>query len=172
MRSALAITVLLGLAATSRADSINEHSGPAGEVNVLWPLIGISVFKVLVPTTHRGELVTGVYADYAQVVRPDAGKVALIAGVIGYRQFIAAGFHVELTAIAGVRHEQDHMPDGATLNDGYIRAFPTLGYQHALSPRFYINARGGVGVIVYRETHYSEERKLVPNIDINLGVRL
>jgi hypothetical protein len=168
MRSLLIVMVLVGRAA---AEPDVTQSRVAGEVNVLWPLIGISEFKAIVPLgDHRGELVAGIYADYAQIVRPNAGKVTLIAAIAGWRQFLYRGLHLELTATIGIRHELDHPGDGMTLNEGYIRAWPMVGYELALSPRMYVNARAGAGVLVYRETHWSEETKVVPGVDVNFGV--
>ncbi|HEV7554696.1 MAG TPA: hypothetical protein VGO00_04520, partial [Kofleriaceae bacterium] len=83
---------------------------PAAEVNVLWPVIGISELKLLVPVTApgrwHGEVIVGSYLDYAQVVR--SGRAFINAAQPGYRQFLGGGFHVELTAAMGIRHEADH----------------------------------------------------------------
>jgi len=144
----------------------------AAEVNVLWPAIGISELKILLPASRgsrRGEVVLGAYLDYAQVVR--SGRAFIIAALPGYRQFLGAGFHVELCVNLGVRHEANHPGDGATLNDLYVRAWPALGYQHELSPRFYVNARARAGVLVYRQTHQDEEKQLALAGDLNVGVR-
>jgi len=147
--------------------------GAAAEVNVLWPVLGISELKVLVPVTRpgtfRGEVVLGTYLDYAQAIR--SGRAFIIAALPGYRQFLGSGLHVELCATIGVRHETDHPGDGATLNDAYVRAWPTVGYQLELSPRFYANARAMVGILVYRQSHQDEEKKLAPAGDLNVGVR-
>jgi hypothetical protein len=148
---------------------------PAAEVNLLWPFIGISELKIVVPLFGdrqlRGELVTGIYLDYAQVVRPDAGKVFIVAPLVGYRQFLTHGLHVEVTINAGIRHEEHHPGDDATLNDLYLRAWPMAGYQLELSSRFYANARAGAGILVYRQTHEAEEKKVALAADVNLGVR-
>jgi hypothetical protein len=55
--------------------------------------------------------------------------------------------------------------------DFYIRAWPGVGYQVDITPRFYANARARLGVLVYRQTHQDEEKKLAPAADLNLGVR-
>jgi hypothetical protein len=174
MKNAIVTLCVLGASSSVSAGPTSDprgvESGVAGEVNVLWPLIGISQLKAIIPVSTSGELVTGLYADYAQIVRPNAGKVALIAAIAGWRQFLYRGLHAELTATIGVRHEMNHPGDGMTLNDGYVRAWPMLGYQLDISPRIYVNARGGVGVLVYRQSHWSEERKLAPGADINVGV--
>ncbi len=91
--------------------------------------------------------------------------------MVGWRQFFAWGLHAELSIVAGVRHESDHPGDGATLDDLYVRAWPMAGYQLEISPRFYANARAGAGVLVYRQTHYAEEKKLAPAADLNFGAR-
>jgi len=171
---------LAGAAAGAESDRLPDPAAssqlstrPAAEVNVLWPVIGISELKVLVPVTdpgrYHGELVLGTYLDYAQVVR--SGRAFIIAAQPGYRQFLGGGFHVELTATMGIRHEGDHPGDGATLNDIYVRAWPAIGYQYDFTSRFYANARAVAGILVYRQTHESEEKKLVPAGDVNVGVR-
>src|SRR5262252_5252783 len=122
---------------------------PAAEVNVLWPFIGISELKVLLPLfgnrNFRGEFLVGAYLDYAQIVREDKGKTFILASMLGYRQFFAYGIHAEVAVDLGLRHETNHPGDGATLNDFYIRTWPMLGYQLEISPTLYVNARGGVG---------------------------
>ena len=151
----------------------------AGEVNVAWPFIGISEFKVLVPlfggTNLRGELLAGTYADYAQAIggRPkDPGKVWILAPLIGYRQFFAYGIHVEVAAIVGLRHEDNYEGQvGVTLNDFYVRALPMAGWQWELSDRFYLNARVGAGILIYRQTHEGQETKVLPTGDLNFGFR-
>jgi hypothetical protein len=171
---------LAGAAAGAESDRLPDPAAdarlatrPAAEVNVLWPVIGISELKVLVPVTDpgpwHGEVIVGSYLDYAQVVR--SGRAFIIAAQPGYRQFLGGGFHVELTATMGIRHEANHPGDGATLNDIYVRAWPTVGYQYDFTPRFYANARALAGILVYRETHQSEEKKLAPAGDVNVGVR-
>jgi len=146
-----------------------ERETPAAEVNVLWPFIGISELKVVFPVARGGEVIAGTYLDYAQIVR--SGRAFIIAALPGYRQFLAGGFHVELAATVGVRHETMHPGDGATLDDFYIRAWPGIGYEYAFTPRFYANARARLGVLIYRQTHQDEEKKLAPAGDLNVGVR-
>ena len=173
----VAATAWCASPATARADDSASCAvrRPAAEFNLLWPFIGISEMKLLLPVVggmdQRGEVLFGAYLDYAQVVRPDAGKAFILAPIIGYRQFVAYGVHAELAAVAGVRHESHHPGDGATLNDFYVRAFPGVGYQWEGSPRFYFNVRLRLGVLVYRQTHAAEERKLAPAPDVNVGFR-
>ena len=142
---------------------------------MLWPFIGISELKVIVPLFGRGggrgELVTGMYLDYAQVIRQNAGKAFIIAPIVGYRQFLFNGVHLELAADIGVRHESHHPGDDATLNDFYVRAFPAAGYELELSPTFYVNSRARVGLLVYRQTHWAEEKKVALAGDLNFGAR-
>ncbi len=152
---------------------------PAGEVNLAWPFLGISELKILVPLVGgpslRGELLAGTYADYAQAIggRPnDPGKVWILAPLVGYRQFIAYGIHVEVAAIVGLRHEDNYEGQaGVTLNDFYVRALPMVGWQGELSERFYVNARVGAGILIYRQTHEDQETKVLPTADLNFGVR-
>jgi hypothetical protein len=181
--AAMALSVVAGLcpSAARASPSSPEPSlpRPAVEANVLWPFIGIGEFKVLLPLfgnrQFRGELLAGTYADYAQIIggRPnDPGKVFILAPLVGYRQFFTYGIHLELGIIAGVRHEDNYEgQQGMTLNDFYVRAFPMLGWQWELSDRFYANARGGAGILVYRQTHEAEETKVLPAGDINVGFR-
>jgi len=151
----------------------------AGEVNVAWPFIGVSEFKILVPlfggTNLRGELLAGTYADYAQAIggRPhDAGKVWILGPLIGYRQFFAYGIHVEVATLVGLRHEDNFEGQaGATLNDFYVRVFPMAGWQWEVSDRFYVNVRAGAAVLIYRQTHEDTETKVLPVGDLNVGFR-
>lgn len=177
----LLCSIALLCASTSRAEIATEEPGPgtpraAGEVNVLWPFVGISELKALLPMggSHslRSELLVGAYLDYAQILREDKGKTFILALMLGYRQFFTRGLHAELAVDLGLRHETGHPGDGATLNDVYVRAWPMLGYQLEVSPTVYVNARGGGGILVYRQTHAEEEKKLVPAADINVGFRL
>lgn len=179
------ISVFLGLLALGRPCHAEPTSPPArpgptehgaaAEVNLLWPFIGISELKVVLPlfgrAAQRAEFVTGMYLDYAQIVRKNAGKAFIIAPILGYRQFLFDGIHVELALTAGVRHESHHPGDDATLNDWYIRAWPAAGYQLEVSPRFYVNSRARVGLLVYRQTHWAEEKKVALAGDINFGAR-
>jgi hypothetical protein len=168
------------VSATSRvrAEPAPDHH-LAAEVNVLWPFIGISELKIVAPLVgdarFRGELVVGTYADYAQILgmrSSDPGKVWLLASLVGYRQFFTHGIHAELAVIVGVRHEANYEGEmGVTLNDFYVRAFPMVGWQRDLSPRFYANARVGAGILIYRQTHEAEEQKVAGAADVNFGAR-
>jgi sulfoxide reductase heme-binding subunit YedZ len=151
---------------------------PAAEVNVLWPFLGISEFKAIVPLYGNerfgGELVAGVYLDYAQAIggRPnDPGKVWLLGSLVGFRQFFAYGIHAEVSVLTGVRHESNYEDEMITLNDFYVRAFPMVGWQRDVSSRFYVNARVGAGVLIYRETHEAQEVKVLDIADVNVGAR-
>jgi hypothetical protein len=179
----------------ARADGTSDTTGssvapgcedrPRGvglEVNVLWPFFpgGISELRLMVPVVRtdradfRGELVLGAYSDFAtRVVRhSDAGKVAALAGKLGWRQFLVSGLHVEVSANLGWRHESERPPDGVTIDGFAIRLWMLAGYQHEFSRVFYGNVRGGLGVHVYRSDAYASlERKLAPGADLNLGVR-
>lgn len=161
------------VAATPRAEA---ETRPAFEVNVLWPFFpgGFSDFKLLVPTVARGELVVGLHSDFGwrNSRKADAGKVAVLATKLGYRQFIVGGLHVDATVNLGWRQERDNPFDGTTLNAFVGRLWTFAGYQHALSDRWYVNARGGVGVHLWRTDKFGDkERHLVPGGDVNLGVR-
>jgi hypothetical protein len=166
----LSISIVVA-SSIARAEPVGvERVPPAAEVNVLWPFIGISELKVVIPVgDFGGEVIAGTYLDYAQIVR--SGRAFIIGALPGYRQFLGAGIHVELAATVGVRHETMHPGDGATLDDFYIRAWPGIGYEYAFTPRFYANARARLGVLVYRQTHQDEEKKLAPAADLNVGVR-
>src|ERR1700722_14948209 len=181
--AAMALSFAAGLcpSAAHASESPPEPSlpRPAVETNVLWPFIGISEFKLLLPLfgdrQFRGELLAGTYADYAQILggRPsDPGKVFILAPLVGYRQFFAYGIHLELGVIAGLRHEDNYEgQQGMTLNDFYLREFPMLGWQWALPHRSCATARGGAGILVYRQTPEPEETKVLPAGDINVGFR-
>jgi hypothetical protein len=162
------------------ADTTRQRIGL--EVNVLWPFFpgGISELRVVVPVLRRDErsfhggLVVGAYSDFAsRVVRDDSyGKVANLSGKLGWRQYLVKGLHVELSANLGWRHEEHRPPDDVTVDGFQIRLWTLAGYEHALTPRFYVNARGGLGIHVYRSDELAHlEKKLVPGGDLNLGVR-
>ena len=152
------------------------------EVNVLWPFFpgGISELRVVVPVLRRdrpsfhGSLVVGTYSDFAsRVVRDDSyGKVANLSGKLGWRQYFVSGVHAELSANLGWRHEEHRPPDDLTVDGFQVRLWTLAGYEHALSERFYVNARGGVGFHIYRSDELAHlEKKLVGGGDLNLGVR-
>lgn len=156
--------------------------GVAVETNVLWPFFpgGITEIRVLVPVLRaghrdfRGELVVGAYADFAsRVVRDDAhGKVWNYSGKIGWRQFFVHGLHLEVSANMGWRHEEHRPPNDVTVDGFQTRVWTLAGYQHELSRMLYVNARGGLGIHVYRSDELaSTEEKLVPGGDVNLGLR-
>lgn len=159
--------------------------GPRGfaiELNVLWPFFpgGITELRGLVPLVRtdkrdfRGELVVGVYSDFAShVIRDEThGKVANYSGKLGWRQFLVHGLHVEVGANAGWRHETQRPPDNVTIDAFQVRLWTLAGYQHEISRVLYVNARGGVGIHVYRSDEYAHlERKLAPGGDVNFGVR-
>jgi hypothetical protein len=159
--------------------------GPRGvglEVNVLWPFVpgGISEFRFMIPLLRadrrdfRGELVLGAYADFAsRIVRDDTyGKVANLSGKIGWRQFFVYGLHVEASANIGWRHEEARPPDNLTIDGFQTRLWLLGGYQYEISRLFYANARGALGIHIYRSDAYASlEKKLVPGADVNVGVR-
>lgn len=151
-------------------------AGLAGEINVLWPFFpgGVSELKLLVPAAYGGEGLIGLWSDFAN--RKPArdgtyGKVATLATKLGYRQHLGLGFHVEAAVTVGWRHEAMRPGDDPVIDDLVVRAWPFAGYQRDLSARFYVNARAGVGIHMYRSSRSDSERKLVPGADLNLGVR-
>ena len=187
----LLITMTLGslalISATNQvvADEANEGNDvevakgwqPAFEVNVLWPFFpgGFTDLKLLLPlTATRGDVVLGLHSDFGwrNSREENAGNVAIIAAKIGYRQFIATGFHLDVTVNIGWRQERDNPFDETTLNAFIGRLWAFGGYQHDLSSRWYVNARGGLGVHLWRTDKFGdEERVLVPAGDVNVGVR-
>ncbi len=154
----------------------------AFEVNLLWPFFpgGITELRLMIPLlradapTFHGELVTGAYSDFAnRIVRGDEhGKVSNFSGKIGWRQFFVYGLHAEVSANLGWRHEEHRPPDDTTVDGFQIRLWTLAGYQHDFTRSVYANARLGLGVHLYRSDRLaSEEKKLVPGGDINLGFR-
>lgn len=155
----------------------------AFEANLLWPLFpgGLSELKLLLPvwrateTNGQGELLVGTYSDFAtRFVRADDkyGKVSILAALLGYRQFLISGLHVEAAATPGWRHEEHNVWDGGTLDGFTVRLWLMGGYQYEWSRRVYLNARGGAGIHLYRSDRFAaHERKLAPAGDLNLGLR-
>lgn len=157
---------------------------PAFEVNVLWPFFpgGMSDVKVLLPMartaaeTFRGEAIVGLHSDYAwgPVVRPaDAyGKVFILAAKVGWRQFFVSGLHLDAVVHLGWRHEEQNVFDGGTLNGFVGRLWLLAGWQFELSPRWYLNLRGGGGIHLFRtDRHGDKERPFAPGGDVNVGIR-
>jgi len=157
---------------------------PAFEVNVLWPFFpgGLVDLKTLVPVVRtdradfRGELIVGLHSDFSwgPVSRPvdKYGKVSILGSKVGYRQFLLAGIHVDISVNLGWRHEEKNIRDGGRL-DGFVgRAWLFAGYQHEFSPKLYANVRGGGGLHLFRTDRFGDtERVFVPAGDVNLGVR-
>lgn len=150
------------------------------EVNVLYPLFGISEFRYVTPLLdkmrddRRAELILGFYTDYAShIVRDETyGKVFILAPKVGYRQYFAKNWHAEISANMGWRHESQRPPDNITIDGFSVRLWTLVGYQCDISDRFYVNVRGGFGTHIYRsDTYASLEKKIVPGLDVNLGVR-
>ncbi|MFZ5890467.1 MAG: hypothetical protein ACOY0T_05305 [Myxococcota bacterium] len=170
-----------GAAGQAAALEGDGDRGVGFEVNVLWPIFpgGISEFRLLVPVLRpnrrdfRGELVLGTYADFAsRVIRDEQdGKVRNLSAKVGFRQFFVYGTHVEVSANLGWRNETAR-PDGESYDAFHTRIWFLAGYQHEFSRMFYANARGGLGVHLYRSDRFAaEERQLAPGADLNLGVR-
>jgi hypothetical protein len=133
----------------------------------------LSDFKLLIPAAAGGDALVGLHSDFGnrKPARDDSyGKVATLAVKLGYRQQLGLGLHAELTVNVGWRHEAMRPGDDPLMDDLVARAWPMAGYQLALSDRFYVNARGGVGVHLYRSSHSDDERTLIPAADINLGL--
>ncbi len=160
--------------AAPAAEAIPERH-PAFEVNVLWPFLGISEMKAILPVFGdrqvRGEVVLGVYLDYAHwLVRPNAGPTALVTALTGYRQFFGYGFHAEAVLATGLRHEEHAPNGGATYDDFYLRLWLAAGWQYEFA-RMYVNVRPRLGILIDRAPHYDLEKKIVPAADVNLGFR-
>jgi hypothetical protein len=168
--------------ACSAPAAADGRRGIGFELNVLWPFFpgGITELRVMIPLLRpdrrdfRGELVLGAYSDFAsRVIRDETyGKVANYSGKLGWRQFIVYGLHAEVSANAGLRHEENRPPDNVTIDGFQIRLWGLAGYQHEFSRVVYANARGGLGIHIYRSDEYASlEKKLVPGADVNLGFR-
>jgi hypothetical protein len=154
----------------------------AFEVNVLWPIFpgGIVDLKAIVPIllpdrgNGRGELVAGLHSDFGwRSVREDnAGNVAFLGLKIGWRQFLVYGLHVDVTANLGWRHQEHNPWDNETIHSFQGRFWAFAGYQHELTRQVYLNARGGIGVHLFRTDRFADREKiLVPAGDLNLGIR-
>jgi hypothetical protein len=184
----LFVSIVLAVAVPARAQApvaqvaVAPARDLAFEVNVLWPFFpgGLTELKVLVPLLRpdrpgRGELVVGLHSDFAtRFVRAGDryGKVSILAAKMGWRQFLAAGLHLDATVNAGWRHEVHNVWDGTTLDAFSARLWLMAGWQHDFNPRVYANARGGAGLHLVRTDRWAEkERKLVPAGDMNLGFR-
>lgn len=185
-----AMTFMVGIASADEVERDGACAQPAAEtfkrglgleLNVLWPFFpgGITELRGMVPLVNadqrdwRGELLVGTYADFAnRIIRgPEKGKTAVLAGKIGWRQFFVYGTHLEISANVGWRHEEAR-PDGNEFDGVQARVWALAGYQHEFSRSIYANARGGLGVHLYRSDRFaSEERVLSPGADVNLGVR-
>lgn len=157
------------------------RSGPAFEVNVLWPFFpgGMSELKLLFPVVQareqHGELLFGLHSDFGWrfVREKNAGNVAFLAGKLGYRQFFIAGLHAEVSVNAGHRQQRNNPYDGSTLNSFAGRLWGLVGYQWTLNETVYLNARGGGGLHLFRTDRFaSTERTFAPAGDVNLGFRL
>lgn len=183
----LSFVLLLASAAPAVAQDTDDTAltaapGPSLELNVLWPFYpgGISELRLMLPLfgdrDFRGELLLGVYADYSWVIRrgeaKPAGDVALLALKTGYRQYFGLGLHLELCLNSGWRHEVDRPGDQRFIDDFTGRAWALAGWEYDFSSRFYANARGGAGFLVWRTSHFDEEKKIAPGFDLNFGVRL
>ncbi|MEQ1567533.1 MAG: hypothetical protein ABMA64_17965 [Myxococcota bacterium] len=158
---------------------------PALEVNVLWPFFpgGISDVKLVAPLLRpqqdagRGEGIAGLHSDFGwgPLTRPvdSYGKVRFLGVKLGWRQFVAWGLHLDLTANVGWRHEEGNVYDGTTLDSLNARAWTFAGWQVDLTERVYTNVRGGVGVHLIRvgDPYADTERPLAPGGDWNIGVR-
>lgn len=155
--------------------------GPAFEANVLWPFFpgGLVDFRIVVPAVNRasawrGELVAGVFSDFAwRFVRDDTyGRVASFGTKLGYRQFLPLGFQVESVMQLNWRHEEDRPEHPEPLDGFQGRLWLFGGYHYDVTPRVYLNGRGGLGVHVFRTDELGDrEKKLVPAADLNLGFR-
>jgi hypothetical protein len=156
--------------------------GPALEADLLMPFLGITYAKVLVPVvrarerTFRGELMLGPYTDFAwgPISRPadQYGKVWLLGVRPGYRQYLAYGFFVDTSLVVGWRHEEQDLHGGGTLNGFYGRLWADAGWQVDVTARTFVNARGGVGLILWRTDAYgSTEKRWEPELDVDVGLR-
>lgn len=150
------------------------------EINLLWPIFpgGISEFRYLMPlaeTMDAGDLVLGVYSDFAnQVVRDQTyGKVALYAVKFGYRLSFMKNWQWESVMNIGYRKETDRPNTIDNRIEGAsVRWWNLVGYQFNLNENYYINSRLGLGSHVYRSDDYaSTEKKNVLGLDLNLGFR-
>lgn len=197
-RASAPVTTAVALASASESEAPSAESSSrsavtpptrafetlrrAAELNILFAFVGIFDMKLLLPVVRagerdfRGELIFGAYSDYSwgPLSRPadEYGKVLLLAGRIGYRQNLVHGLHVEASTYLGWRHEEENVHDGSTV-DGFVgRLWLYGGWQRDLSPRFYANVRGGLGIHLFRTDHLGhKEKELVPAGDIGLGVR-
>lgn len=156
---------------------------PGLEVNVLWPFFpgGIFEMRYVAPVLRadepafHGAVVAGAYSDFAsRVVRTEEhGKVGNLSVKLGWRQYFVHGLHLEISANAGWRREV--MRPNTTVDpiDGFqIRLWFLPGIEYDFSPRFYVNARGAVGLHILRTGPLGEqEKKVVVGGDLNFGVR-
>jgi len=161
---------------------VDASAGPSLEINLVEPFLGLTDDKLLIPvvrrerSTFRGELMLGTYTDFAwgPISRPadQYGKVWIIGLRPGYREYLACGFFVDTSLVAGWRHEEQNHHNGGTLNGFYGRAWLNAGWQADVTQRTFLNVRGGAGLILWRTDAYgSSEKTWQPAADLDLGVR-
>lgn len=166
------------------ADEVRRlHHRPAFEVNVLWPFFpgGQSDLKVLVPVlraeekTFGGQALVGLHSDFNWgLIRPadQYGKVFLLAVKLGWRQFFAFGFHLDVLVHVGWRHEERNVYDGGTLDGLTGRLWALAGWQYEFNSRVYANVRGGGGLHLFRTDRFGDKEKVfAPAGDVNLGFK-
>lgn len=177
----LQVALLIMPFMTAQAVPVTQKERPSSiETNVLWPFFpgGISEIRYLKPilnshSANHGDLLLGLYSDFASKFVRDSkyGKVSLYALKLGYRQYFAHGWQVELAINAGWREEKDRPGAADHVIEGIaVRTWLMLGYQYDFTDVVYINTRAGVGVHSYRSDAYEEtEKKIVPGFDVNIG---
>jgi len=182
MERVISLLVVLSVRQTNAEPSEQSTNRRGIEMNVLWPLLpgGISELRVVLPvmraeeSTMQGALIVGTYSDFAsRIVRDDSyGKVANLSAKLGWREYLMSGLHVEVSANVGWRHEEHRPPNDMSVDGLQIRLWTLAGYEHAISPTFYVNARGGAGFHIYRSDELASlEKRVVAGIDLNFGAR-
>jgi hypothetical protein len=189
LRSFLFAMALLCLPASAQADGdtsapppSSPRSNVAFEANLVQPFLGITDDKLLVTVLGRpvdslhGDLMLGTYTDFAwgPISRPtdQYGKVWILGGRPGYRQYFGYGIFADTSLVIGWRHEEQDVHDGGTLDGFYGRLWLNGGWQVELSANVFVNLRGGAGVILWRTDRYgSTEKTFQPAGDVDLGVR-
>lgn len=172
------LIVALVLAVTSSAAAEAPRPGSAGvELNVVWPFLGISEARFVIPVFtsggQRGAVIAGLHVDYQQKDREDMGLFRNHAVKLGYRHYLWRGFHVEASANIGWIHVTNNPVDHMDYDELGLTAWVQVGYEWSLGANTYLNVRPTLGYLLSDQPWPNGIEPSFINgfVDANLGVR-
>jgi hypothetical protein len=185
MKHLLLITLSLfcSIFTSEAQESSNARPKFGAEFNLVWPFVpGVEIYtgklstEILHHSSFSGELLTGFLLRPGTKNDPNADIFREYGIGIGYRQYLAKGFHLELMLFPSYATEIKNKKDGKDYRGFAMTTEFYAGYRFDLikwqQKAFYLLPQAGIGYTVISNLGPASEADApFPALNLQIGVR-